>query len=292
MRRPDWSGGNRREWIALAALVVFTALSVGGYWNFALHPERLPETELAARFFTISFQFFAQLHILVAFVALAVVLVGRLKGRWIPAFAAVYALSFLSEHLGTGYGVPFGGYGYTGLLGWKLGGRVPALIPVSWFLMALASWTIARAAVPERMRWPMRITLATGWLVAWDLALDPAMSFLTPYWMWDDAGPYYGMPWVNLAGWSLTGMVLMSVLEVLAPRLGMEELPTSWMATYYGLVVALPLGMVIAAGLWPAVGVTLVGLGLCLGLTRAAVRKDTSMQPRRTSRAPQPATAP
>ncbi len=290
MRRPEWSGRVRNEWIALAALLAFTALSVGGYWNFALHPERLPETELAARFFTISFQFFAQLHILVAFVALAVVLVGRLKLRWIPAFAAVYALSFLSEHLGTGYGVPFGGYGYTGLLGWKLGGRVPALIPVSWFLMALPSWAMAQAAVPERTRWPVRIILATAWLVVWDLALDPAMSFLAPYWMWEDAGPYYGMPWINLAGWSLTGIILMSVLEALAPRLGMDKLPTSWMGAYYGLVVALPLGMVMAAGLWTAVGVTLVGLGLCLGST-LAFRRRGSVQPSRTTRPPQPAAA-
>jgi putative membrane protein len=259
----------RWERVSLVALLVFTCTAVAGYWNFALHPERLPASPAAVRFYTISFQFFAQLHIVVSAVALATVLVGRLRARWLSALLAVYALAFLAEHVGTGYGIPFGGYGYTALLGMKVGGRVPALIPLSWFLMSLPSWVVARRAYP-RSAW-RRITLAAAMLVAWDLALDPAMSYLTPYWVWEHSGPYYGMPWVNLLGWFVTGVVIMTVLERLDGRLGLDVLPVRFMVRYYLLVLLMPVGMLAAAGHLLAVAVTVAGVGVCAFFARGAL---------------------
>ena len=257
----DRAGERRVLWLLLG----FTLVAVIGYGVFALHPERLV-TPSAARFYGISFQFFARIHILLAALALGWVLVGRLGARWLPAFALVVLVSFLSEHIGTGYGIPFGAYHYTGLLGTRVGPRVPALIPVSWFLMALPSWVVAQRAWPgDRLR---RIGVAALFLVAWDLALDPAMSFLTPYWRWAEVGPYYGMPWVNLLGWYVTGLVIMGILDAVGARLGLDSLPVRWMLVYYGLVLLMPLGMVAAAGLWPAVATTLAGVGLCVFLAR------------------------
>lgn len=260
----------RAERWALLVLLAFTVAAVAGYWNFALHPERLPPTPAARQFFAISFQFFGRLHIAVSALALAVVLVGRSGARWVPALAGAYAVAFLAEHLGTGYGIPFGGYEYTGLLGYKLGGRVPALIPLSWFLMGLPAWVVARAAFPGSSA--RRIGVAALTLVAWDLALDPAMSFLTPYWIWQDTGPYYGMPWVNLAGWFLTGLAIMALLELLGGSMRPEELPVRWMGAYFLLVLLMPAGMLAAAGHWPAVAATAVGVGACAWMVRAAWR--------------------
>ena len=215
----DRAGERRVLWLLLG----FTLVAVIGYGVFALHPERLV-TPSAARFYGISFQFFARIHILLAALALGWVLVGRLGARWLPAFALVVLVSFLSEHIGTGYGIPFGAYHYTGLLGTRVGPRVPALIPVSWFLMALPSWV-----VPQ---------------------------------------PIPGMPWVNLLGWYVTGLVIMGILDAVGARLGLDSLPVRWMLVYYGLVLLMPLGMVAAAGLWPAVATTLAGVGLCVFLAR------------------------
>ena len=268
---------SRTERWALLVLLAFTLTATLGYWNFALHPERLGVSPMAARFYAISFQFFAQIHIALSAVALAVVLVGRLRARWIPALVAVYALSFFSEHMGTGYGIPFGGYGYTGLLGAKLGGRVPALIPLSWFLMSLPAWIMARSAFPAAA-W-RRVAVGALLLVAWDLALDPAMSALTPYWIWEESGPYYGMPWVNLFGWFVTGAAIMTVLELLDRRLGLDALPARWMAAYYLVVLLMPLGMLLAAGEWLAVGVTAVGVGICGVLVAPGLRPVAPLEP-------------
>ena len=252
----------------LLALLLFTVVAVAGYWTFALNPQRLAAAPGAARFYAVSFQFFARLHILLSAAALGAVLVGRLRGRWIPALGAVYALSFLAEHVGTGFGFPFGGYEYTGLLGQKLGGRVPALIPLSWFLMALPAFVLARRAFPGS---PVRrVVVASALLVAWDLALDPAMSYLTPYWIWESPGPYYGMPWINLAGWFVTGVAIMAALERLLGADDVQRLPAAWMGSYYLVVLLMPLGMLVAAGHWPAVAVTLAAVGALGWLVRGA----------------------
>lgn len=252
-QRSPWPTLERWSLVVLAA---FTVASVAGFGYYALRPENLPPSGFALRFYTISFGFFAQVHILLAFLALSTVLVARAGGRWLPALVGVYLLSFMSEHVGTGYGIPFGGYEYTGLLGSRVGPRVPALIPVSWFLMAVPSWVIAKRLFPGKTSLAAIPVGALG-LVLWDLALDPAMSFLTPYWRWEDAGPYYGMPWLNLVGWFVTGLGLMTVLHLTDARAGFDRLPLGWMGAFYATVVALPLGMLAVAGEWLGVGVTL-----------------------------------
>jgi len=256
----------RYERWALIGLLVFTVVAAGAYWNFALHPDRIPSTPAAMKFFAASFPLFARLHIVLAALVLGYALAHRLGARWLPALALVYALSFLAEHVGTGYGFPFGPYGYTDLLGPKPGGRVPALIPLSWFLMAVPVWVLARRVHPgSRAR---RIALGAFLLTVWDLALDPAMSFLTSYWQWQAPGRYYGMPWTNLLGWYAVGLVIISALDAIAARIRLERLDARWSAAYYGVVLLMPLGMILAAGLWPAVAATAAGVGAGAWLTR------------------------
>lgn len=273
MKNPTKSISGER--VALVALAAFTFVSVFGYGKFALHPENLPSTGIALRLYSISFQFFAQLHILIAFGVLATVLVKYTGFRWTVGLAVIYVLSFVSEHVGTGYGIPFGGYSYTGLLGIRIGPRVPVLIPLSWFLMSMPAWVVARSVFPEGQAARVgRIVLGAWGLVLWDLALDPAMSFLAPYWQWAETGPYYGMPWSNLVGWFVTGVVLMAALEATADWAGYDRLPVRWMAAFYGLVLTLPLGMLAAAGAWLAVVTTLIAAAVTVGgMARARSRE-------------------
>jgi len=261
------------EWIGLGFLGVFTVVAVLGYGVFALNPGLIPDSDSARRFYGASFTLFARLHIGLTGLVLLIVLLKAGKLRWIPALLAVFLVSFLSEFVGTGYGFPFGRYEYTGLLGYKLGGRVPALIPLSWFVMAVPSWILARSLLPglNTGRWG-RILLGAYFLTAWDLALDPAMSYLTPYWVWESTGPFYGMPWVNLLGWMGTGVVLMWLLEVLGVARWSCKIPVAWALSFYLVVLAMPLGMVVAAGLWWALLATLLALLLPWGANLASRR--------------------
>jgi putative membrane protein len=264
MNDNSFSASSKAEGWALVALLSFTLVALSGYATFGLRPENLPAVPWATGFYSVSFPFFARAHILVTALVLGIALARCARARWIPAMLAIYAVSFLAEHAGTGFGIPFSGYSYTGLLGPKLAGRVPYLIPLSWFLMSVPAFVMARSTFPGPRRAFPRIALASVLLVVWDLALDPAMSFLTPYWLWEQAGPFYGMPWVNLLGWLLTGLVIMTVLE------GMErvgdgwsgDLSPKWAAQYYGGVLLMPLGMVTLAGLWWSTAATVGALAL------------------------------
>lgn len=259
--------GRAAESVALGAFLAFTVVAILGFWNFGLNPGRLPATDWAIRIYQVSFPWFARAHILISAAVLFFVFTRNAGFRWIPALVAVYALSFASEHIGTGYGIPFSGYEYTGLLGARLLDRVPLVIPLSWFLMSAPAWILARRTFPGPGRALPRILQATFLLVLWDLALDPAMSFLTPYWVWENAGPFYGMPWVNLLGWAATGLILMVTLELLDRRLDWAgTVSWRWSGAYYLVVLLMPLGMVTVAGLWGATAATIGALALAFGV--------------------------
>ncbi|GAC1473884.1 MAG: hypothetical protein PVSMB5_25810 [Ktedonobacteraceae bacterium] len=99
----------------------------------------------------------------------------------------------------------------------------------------------------------------------WDLALDPAMaSNALPlhFWVWQQTGPYFGMPLSNLLGWSLTGLTFMGVSRLLwRENLDLQRmvvwLPFGVYAVNIGFAIALDLH----AGLWlPSLMALLLGV--------------------------------
>lgn len=241
--------------LGLQTLIVIASLL--GYGIFTSRPDLLMQVDPQARFFTWAFSGFAIGNML--FGGLAVVADALLRNRLaaLSAFAAIYAVSLASELMGTGWGVPFGPYSYTSLLGPKWFNLVPLLIPLSWFTVSWACWTIAR----QYRSGVAAILLATVLLVSWDLLLDPAMSKVTSYWVWGESGSYYGMPWMNLFGWGVTGLLLFIVLNRLAPD---PRSTVSFAVAVYGVNFALPLGFCILNQYWLAVGAGVVSLSLGL----------------------------
>jgi len=93
------------------------------------------------------------------------------------------------------------------------------------------------------------VLLAAALLVAWDLLLDPAMSKVTSYWVWADAGSYYDMPLMNLVGWGVTGLVLFIVLnKILRDPRGNRAFALS----VYFVNFSLPLGFCLLNQYWLA----------------------------------------
>ncbi len=241
------------HWWMLLGFCAFVAVAVTGYATFGLHPEWLAGLPPhLAEFHGKAFVLFSRGQIWLSGLVLAVGLVTFTGWVWVPAFLALYGLSLASELAGTTVGLPFGPYSYTGFLGMKWWDHVPIVIPLSWFTMALPGYAMAQRIVPHVGSRFKRIALASYLLVAWDLSLDPAMSFLTKYWVWGAEGPYYGMPLLNLFGWYFTGVVLMSALEALGAFRWTPRLPIRWVTCYYLAVLILPVGMCAAAGLWLA----------------------------------------
>jgi len=258
------------EATALAAVYAVSVGSLVGFATFSLHPELLVRAEVSASTYARILVVAPRAQILIALVALVAVLTGRVGRRWVPAFVVVYAVSLLAELAGTTIGVPFGPYRYTDGLGLKWFGHVPVLIPASWFMMALPSYAVALRRFPAA-RWSLgRVALGSFILLSWDLALDPAMSFVTKYWLWSTTGPYYGMPILNLVGWFVTGVALMIAFAALRVDAWIDDVPTPWLLGFYGANLLLPVGMNIASGLWGAVAATGAALGGAALIARRA----------------------
>ena len=259
---------------SLIVLGIFTAVVVAGFGSFGRHPELLARFPSSREFYPVAFEVFARGHVILAFAVLGLLLIPRVGAKWIPALIVAGVLSLGMELLGTATGFPFSGYRYTELLGYRVAGLVPVLIPFSWFMMGFPSYVLARRMVTGRLA---RLALGSLFLVIWDLTLDPAMSALSPYWVWETAGVYYGMPLVNLAGWFATGLLIMAGFDAVRAGAVADRIPAPVMEIYYATVLALSLAMTLVAGYWLAVLLTLASLAGVKALTGARASAGAKM---------------
>ena len=278
-RTVDATAPARAAWVETMLLVVVYAvsiLSLFGFATFGVHPELLAQAEVSPETYGRILVWAPRAQILIAVAALATFLVTHAGRRWVPAFVVIYAVSLGAELAGTTLGLPFGPYHYTDGLGIKWFGHVPVLIPASWFMMALPSYAIAAWRFRGTSQRLGCIALGSFILLSWDFALDPAMSAATKYWVWGTAGPYYGMPVLNLVGWFVTGFVLMIAFAALRADGWVDRLPTSWLLGFYGANLLLPVGMSVAAGLWGVVVATGVALALAAVIGRRSLARSVA----------------
>jgi uncharacterized membrane protein len=187
--------------------------------------------------------------------------------HWLGFMIPAIGLSLCSELLGTSTGFPFGHYHYLSGLGYKIAGTVPFTIPLSWFYLGFSAYIIARAgletlAIAQTWKYVGAIGFGSLLLTSWDFVLDPAMSQTTvPFWVWEQPGAFFGMPYENFAGWFGTGVVFMTVATLIW-RLKPLTLPQNDL----GLPLAIYLGNFgfatitsLAAGIYVPI---LLGLGL------------------------------
>jgi len=191
---------------------------------------------------------------------------------WLSFMLPATILSLSSELLGTSTGFPFGHYRYLAGLGYKIAGLVPFTIPLSWFYLGCSAYLLARVGL-ERFGWPRwvqlggAIALGSVLLTSWDFVLDPAMSqTLMPFWIWEQPGAFFGMPYQNFAGWLGTGIVFMTVATLLWPRaaLNLSREQLTFPLLVYLSNLAFATVMSLAFGFWVP-----VVLGLAVGVLPA-----------------------
>lgn len=213
----------------LVAAIFYVGISTGGY-NLPL--ERLPWTILVPTFASFCF-----LH--------SAVMLGWTRALLLIALCVTISFGF--EFVGQSTGAIFGPYHYTSLFGFKLFGRVPAIIPFAWYMMFYPSYVITNLLAEGK---PVAVRTGIAWIAwmaalsalvmtAWDLTMDPIMSFHTcpagetgclpavldetkighPAWVWERGGEHFGVPLRNYAGWMLTAFVVFALYRWLETRL-------------------------------------------------------------------------
>lgn len=140
---------------------------------------------------------------------------GVLRVAWggqdtLRMMTLVLPLTWAIEWVGSSTGWPFGAYSYTAVLQPQLGG-VPLLIPLAWLMMLPCAWAVGYQITGQSRGWRFVLTSALAF-TAWDLFLDPQMV-KWGYWVWMQPGGYFGIPWVNFAGWLLSATVITVVVQ-------------------------------------------------------------------------------
>ncbi len=137
-------------------------------------------------------------------------------------FVTTAVVSWAFEQVGVSTGIVYGAYHYTDALGIRLG-HVPVLIPLAWFMMVYPSYIVANLTAGRRPYGsPRRIGAVAGMaalsalaMTAWDVVMDPLMSGPTVgAWVWENGGPYFGIPLRNFAGWLVTTFVISFVYRL------------------------------------------------------------------------------
>jgi putative membrane protein len=124
---------------------------------------------------------------------------------------AAGVVGFAAEVLGVAYGFIFGGYVYTDAL-------APRLFEVP--LAMISAWAVLLAYALEMLRsfdlpaWA-RIGAASAWMTSIDLVIDPLAANQLGYWRWLEAGPYYGVPLHNFAGWFAVSVAAFALLRLM-----------------------------------------------------------------------------
>jgi len=274
------------ERAAWAFLLLHIAISVFGLAGIAImipNPEIWSGSPILVTLFPISVSWGGNLQIILGAAALLAFGVYLLGYRATFIFFAVSVLISLTLELtGTFFGWPFGAYDYTGLFGYKILDKVPPAVPLSWFYMGLTSFLLAKVIV---RRWTgngslvLSVVIGSILLTAWDVVLDPGMSHSSlslQYWVWEQTGPYMGMPLVNFLGWLVTGALFMSVASLLDHRLASLQVEDVKLPmTLYASNLLFAIGICAGTGLWlPAV----IGVFI-LAATAFAVLRPVTLAP-------------
>ncbi len=180
-------------------------------------------------------------------------------GRTLRLAILIGVLAWGVEVVGSRTGFPFGVYHYTNALQPQALG-VPLVIPLAWLMMLPPAWAVARLITGRYGTIAFILTSALAF-TAWDLFLDPQMA-AWDFWVWEQPGGYFGIPWVNFLGWLAASALLTALVRP-------TDLPLLPLLLIYVITWALEsIGLIVFWGL-PGPGIVgFVAMGV---MTAAAV---------------------
>ena len=165
--------------------------------------------------------------------------------RSLIMFGLSFIVAFTAEALGVNFGLVFGNYYYTKMLGVSLFG-VPFLAALAWEPIVYAAFCISDMLSPLVANLPslsMR-KAAPVWMAiigalattAWDMMIDP-IAVSQGWWAWVGGGPYVpyvanGVPIQNFIGWLMVAFIINLIYRKIAD--GKQNPGRSASLTYYG----------------------------------------------------------
>lgn len=121
----------------------------------------------------------------------------------------VFALAIETSAIFTGF--PYGHFGYSELLGYKILGKVPWTVAFAWTPLLLSAYAISANLFSNVF---VRMIATSVILIIFDLTLDPG-AVLLGFWQFNEVGIFYGVPLSNFVGWGFSGILGAALFELL-----------------------------------------------------------------------------
>ncbi len=143
-------------------------------------------------------------------------------------FGITFLISWTTETASIATGFPFGNYHYTDLLGVKIG-AVPLTIMPAYFVAGYLTWTMGTTFLGnlgtgiEKRDLVLVPFVASFLMVMWNFCFDPISSTIHGAWIWEDGGPYHGVPISNFGGWYLTAFLIFQVFALYLYRFSRND---------------------------------------------------------------------
>lgn len=134
--------------------------------------------------------------------------IGYRKAFVLFSILAVFSILIEAAAIITGF--PYGHFGYSHLLGFKLFGIVPWTVAFAWPPLILGAFAIANQFTDNRIQ---RIFGTAVIATLFDLVLDPGAVSLN-FWQYHEGGFFYGVPLSNFAGWLFSASAGAAILEI------------------------------------------------------------------------------
>jgi uncharacterized membrane protein len=168
--------------------------------------------------------------------------------RSLVMFGLSFIVAFTAEALGVNFGLVFGDYYYTKILGFSLFG-VPLLAALAWEPIVYAAFCLSDmlsqrlvSTLPQSLRKSNYIWIAAIGAfatTAWDMMIDP-IAVSQGWWIWEGGGPYVpyvanGVPIQNFIGWLGVAFVINLIYRLVVE--GIEQPKQSPALSFYGPLV-------------------------------------------------------
>lgn len=158
---------------------------------------------------------FAAMPMGLAFLVLVVLHAGKMLG-YKPALKMVGAgllIAYALEEFGVHTGIIYGRYYFTSMMGPKLD-VIPIALVCLWILLLYLAYTITNLILdgsPVQTNFSVKRIIwgaVIGALIVTtiDLNADP-FAAENGWWVWQDGGAYYGVPYHNFVGWFFVAFV-------------------------------------------------------------------------------------
>lgn len=157
---------------------------------------------------------------------------GRTTALIIIISMSIFALVLENFAIVTGF--PYGHFQYGSLIGARIG-EVPWTVGFAWTPILFGAYALSNTLFPKAGYLAKSLITATL-MTLFDLVLDPG-SVALGFWHWQNPVGFYGVPWSNFAGWMLSSLIAVSILEGILMLLKIKKSISSWVFSSYLLMI-------------------------------------------------------